>query len=195
VQWRFYTEVLPGFGTGDYNGLTVPIGLFGNHSVPNLLNQILPGGNSLTSLGRALSVGFNMALLVGLAMAFSQHRTKDLLIRASQVGAMCIAMLLVPVYTYEHHLVWALPAVVALVVAVAQGRLSDRWVVPIACSIAVWAFSLSDLKHLKETLDIAPVGWVIQELKFVSLAVLIAACTWLGSRPEPEPQRAVGVSV
>jgi hypothetical protein len=43
VQLRFYTQVLPTFSTGYYNGLTVPIDLFGNHSWPDVLNSLMPG--------------------------------------------------------------------------------------------------------------------------------------------------------
>ena len=49
VQADFYTRVLPTFGNGGYNGLGVGIDLFGNHSIPNLLDEAFP------SSGRVLS--------------------------------------------------------------------------------------------------------------------------------------------
>ena len=70
-QVRFYTEVLPKFGSGDYNGLSVPIDLFGNHSIPNLWNELSRSDDlSLTPLARGLSSLSTLSLVAGLGWAF-----------------------------------------------------------------------------------------------------------------------------
>ena len=55
VLEQFYLEVFPGFASGVYNGLRVPIGMFGNHSLPNLWHQWMP------SPGQGLSIGAQWA--------------------------------------------------------------------------------------------------------------------------------------
>ena len=180
VQWHFYSEVLPAFSTGDYNGLTVSIGLFGNHSLPNLWHQAFPGGGEgLSHAARWISTGVNLGLLMFLAFCF-RRRPDDRLARACQLGAVGIAMLLLPVYTYEHHLVWALPAAVALVVAFAKGRLTLGWAIPLGMSLAVWCYSLANMKQLW-THGASPllVGSV-QEVKFIALVILLGGCAWVG---------------
>ena len=99
-QLAFYLRVLRTFGSGDYNGLTVPIDMFGNHSITNLLNQVIPGeGRTLSWGAQALSSVLMIGTIVGLGALFHGRR-EDLLSQANQVGAIGIALLLVPVYTY-----------------------------------------------------------------------------------------------
>jgi len=124
-QLRFYLEVLPGFGTGSYNELSVPIDLFGNHSIPNLYHLAFPGTGALSPTAGALSVLTALALVGGVAWALRREPT-DSTARAAQISAVAVVMLLVPVYTYEHHLVWVLPAVVVTAHALVHGRLRRR---------------------------------------------------------------------
>jgi alpha-1,2-mannosyltransferase len=180
-QVRFYTEVLPKFGSGDYNGLSVPIDLFGNHSVPNLWNELSRSDDlSLTPLARGLSSLTTLSLVAGLGWAF-RRPDPDLLQTAAQVGAVGVVMLLLPVYTYEHHLVWSLPAVVAVALAVRDRRLGPGWVPLVAFAVVVLAFDLQDLKALRNSLPRGPLMGLVQELKFVALVVLGAAATVVGA--------------
>jgi alpha-1,2-mannosyltransferase len=178
-QLGFYTDVLPTFGSGRYNGLTVRdgIGLFGNHSIPNLYHQLfLERPRELSSTARALSTVTMLGLVGGLGWLF-RRRDDDDLQRACQVGAIGIALLLIPVYTYEHHAVWAIPAVVASTVALVKGRLGRVWAVPLGIAIAVWATDIGDMKAL--SLGARPisagVALLLQESKFLALGVLLAA--------------------
>ena len=180
-QIRFYTEVLPKFGSGDYNGLAVPIDLFGNHSVPNLWNEVSKADSlSLTPVARALSTLTTLLLVGGLGVAF-RRPGPDPLQCAAQVGAVGVAMLLIPVYTYEHHLVWALPAVVVTALGLHQGRLGSRWIPVLAFAGVTWAFDLQDLKALRNALPPGPLMGIVQELKFVGLLLLGGAATVLGT--------------
>jgi len=181
LQQRFYTEVLPGFGNGDYNGLSVSIGLFGNHSIPNLWHQAYPGaeGGGLSQMARWASTWTNGLMVLALG-AWFVGRGRDPLARACQVGAVCVAMLLIPVYTYEHHLLWALPAVVAAAAALLRGRLSILWLLPLAVSFALWAYPLASLKEVWLAWDSLLVRGLVQEAKFVALMVIGLGCVWAG---------------
>jgi hypothetical protein len=174
-QLRFYTEILPGFGSGNYNGLTIRIDMFGNHSVPNVFEQLWPGDQTrLSGPAQAASTATALAVVAGLALAL-RRPPGDLLGRAAHIGAICIALLLVPVYTYEHHLIWAIPAIVAAIAATWQGRLEAGWGVALGIAIAALAAPLPDVKELSAMLG-GPAGWVVQEAKFFGLIAVGAAC-------------------
>lgn len=186
AQVGFFTEVLPSFGSGHYNGLAVPIGIYGNHGIPNLWHQVLPsGGPRLSSGARALSTLSNLALLGGLLAAF-RRPPADGLATAAQVAAVGVVMLLFPVYTYEHHLVWALPAMVVTVVAAAAGRLSPALAVVVGLSLTALLFDLQALKRTAESFG--PVGhglWM--ESKTLGLFGLLVASAKIGVAPAPTP--------
>lgn len=179
VQWRFYTEILPGFGSGDYNGLSVPIGLFGNHSLPNLWHQAFPGKQVLSPTARVLSMLTALALVGGLLVAF--RRPTGRWGTAGQASAILVVMLLVPVYTYEHHVVWAIPAVVLAGMALVKGRLPWWVAVPVALAFVAWAWDLSELKALWQRHRKEPaLAFAIQEVKLVALLVWAAVAGAIG---------------
>jgi hypothetical protein len=110
AQLRFYTEILPGFSSGDYHGLTVPITLPANHSIPDLFNQLWPGPTKFR-LSDAAQTGTLVATLAALALwafRFRGPATEDP--DPAAIGALSVLMVVLPVYTYEHHLVFLLPA-------------------------------------------------------------------------------------
>ena len=185
TQWGFFTRVLPGFGSGSYNGLTVGIDLFGNHSLPNLYDAWFPHENgrhlALSDTARRLG-SLSFALLLGVMGWAFWRPPADGLARAGQLGAVAATMLLVPVITYEHHLVWGLIPAVALVAGLSAGRLSWWWVWPVAGAVGFWCADLVELKQL--SLSLRPsqpmLGWVVQEAKFAALAVFFVASVVLG---------------
>lgn len=187
VQWRFYTEILPTFGSGDYNGLAVPINLFGNHSVPNLVNDLLPGrGGLLSPAARAISTVVALGSLGALSVLFSQPDLDELMV-AAQASAIGVLILLVPVYTYEHHLVFAIPAAVVAIVGVLRGRLSEGWTVPVGLAVAVLLFDLRQIRSLALALSDDGLSWLagpLKELKFLALVALLVATATLGTRKE-----------
>jgi len=204
VQWAFYRDILPTFGSGDYGGLTVPISLFANHSLPGLYDRLFP--TALKTLGptaQALSTGTSLALAGGLLWAFrasgaegakAADREAEVFVVAGQVGAVCVAMLLVPVYTYEHHLVWVLPGLAAAVTAVFAQRLPAWCAVGVAYAWFVFALDIVDLQAVYGRYEkTAPlVATLVRESKLVGLLVVGAMCVWLGMgrgvRYAPEPQ-------
>ncbi|MEQ1566719.1 MAG: glycosyltransferase family 87 protein [Myxococcota bacterium] len=195
TQLEFYTRVLPKFGSGDYNGLTVKIEMFGNHSLPNLWHLYFPSGKNVLSTPARLLSGLSTVAVVGGALAAFARPTSDPVRLAAQAGAVLVAMLLVPVYTYEHHLVFAIPAIVFAVLAVHRGWLSERWLVPIALAVPVLLFDLAALRQLDLKLVTVerPVLYIwVEEAKFAALLVIGAAMLRIGgttwedrSRPPP----------
>ena len=189
TQWRFYTEVLPGFGSGDYNGLRVPIGMFGNHSIPNVFHALFPSADGALSMtARRLTTAVLFGTLAVMAAAFWK-RPADAWARYGQIATVCTALLLVPVYTYEHHLVYAIPAAVILIGAAMAKRLPG-WTLAIwIVALVALAFELGTLKSLSR---MAPNGLdvVLQELKFASLLVLFVGGLLLGrSRPSGQEEQ------
>jgi Glycosyltransferase family 87 len=185
VQLRFYRDVLPSFSSGAYNGLSVSIGLFGNHSVPNLLDQALPSADSqLSPTAQALSSAIGLTSLAGLAWLF-RARHPDAFQRAAQASAYAVLLLLLPVYTYEHHIVFALPAAVICALAAEQGRLGPRGAALAGAFIGILLFDLQYIRAIAMALP-DPIGWlagVFQELKSTALIGLLALSARLGSRP------------
>lgn len=185
---RFYAEVLPGFASGRYNGLGVGIDLYGNHSLANVWDALFPAGARhlvLSDTARALNTASSLLIVGGLGAAL-RRPGPDPLSRAGAFAAVGVVMLLVPVFTYEHHLVWALPAVVAAAAALAAGRLAPAWAAPVGLAAAVWAFDLAALKRVALWLEAdAPFAAVgVRESKMVALLVLGAAALAVArSRP------------
>ncbi len=179
-QLVFYTRVLPTFGSGEYNGLTVPIGMFGNHSLPNLWHQVFwQPGPTLSRAAQLASTATALLLVGGLMYRF--RGPADALSRAARVGAIGVAMLLVPVYTYEHHCVWAIPAVVVALLALLRGRLSLRWAPVVGAAVAFWSFDILELKGAwLQVQSIPPLAWVLQELKSFALLAFLAATAQVG---------------
>lgn len=183
VQLGFYLRVLPTFGTGEYNGLRVPIDLFGNHSIPNVWATVWPAGSTLSPAARAASAASTLALVVGLGWAF-RRPGPGAVERAGQFAAVCVALLLVPVYTYEHHAVWALPAAVLATLALIRGWLRPAWALLVLPCVAVWCLELSWLKEIWADLGrTTPAALAVRELKFAALLGLLAASVALGSGP------------
>lgn len=183
LQFRFYTEVLPGFGTGDYNGLRVPIDMWGNHSIPQWFHALWPSdGRQLSDTARTVSSLFMVGVLATMAVAFSR-RQADAVARAGQIGAVSLSILLVPVYTYEHHLVYAIPGMVAVVGGALMGRLPRRTLALWLVACLFLCFELGTLRQLASHTP-AVVELALREAKCVSLIVLFVGAVALG-RSQP----------
>lgn len=187
-QLRFFTEVLPGFASGSYHGLTVPISLPANHSIPDLLNQWRPGPDKLSMdpLARRIASLINLALVAGACLA--ARRTRDTIGEAALAGVFTILMLVIPVYAYEHHLVATLLPAAALAAAASAGRLSRPALVLAGIAYAAVAWPLAWLREAQDLVP-APLGWLLQESKTMGLLGLALACLSVALRsPEISPQ-------
>ena len=183
-QLRFYTEVLPGFSTGDYHGLTVKIALPANHSIPDLFNQYWPGPDK-HSLSQVAQTGSRIVSLLALAgLVFLARHKRDALGDANLYAAFSVLMLIAPVYTYEHHLVAALFPAAALGTALIQRRLGLwGWFV----AVPAYFFVAWPLYWLRPLQKVAPgFKWQLQESKFFGLVVLGILCAVVAWRSPKE---------
>ena len=186
AQLRFYTEVLPGFSSGDYHGLTVKIALPANHSIPDLFNQYWPGPDR-HSLSDVAHHGSRVVSLLALGgLIWLARKRRDPLGDANLYAAFSVLMLIAPVYTYEHHLVAALFPAAALGTALLAGRL--RWWGWVA-ALPAYFFVAWPLYWLRPLQKMAPdLKWQLQESKFFGLVVLGLLCAVVAWRsPVQEP--------
>jgi hypothetical protein len=186
VQRTFWLDVFPSFGSGDYNGLTVPVGTPGNHSIAHLWNRVVTRQGHLTGFERGLWMTSVVALLGGLAWVLRRPQGQGLS-RAAEASAVLLAMLIVPAYAFEHHLVWAIPALVVSALAVERGQLVSWWVGGVTFA---WAAICLDRGNVRRLLDLCkdfPLLYEpLQQLKFVALLVLLAAMLRVARSPSEE---------
>ena len=104
-QKSFYTDVLPQFSSGQYSGLKVPIHLSSNHSIPEFCAQWFPAekGTRISVAAQKFSSFVTIMLLS--CLSWLAWKTKS---EIKILGAFVVLMVLVPIYTYEHHLVFLL---------------------------------------------------------------------------------------
>ncbi len=182
-QMRFFTEILPGFSTGEYHGLRVPITLPANHSIPDLFNQLWPGQDKhhLSATAATASKIVSLGLLAALVPVF--HRSRGALGEAGAFGALTVLLTITPVYAYEHHLAFLLLPVVVVGAALERGAL-PRWTAALA--VPAYAFTAIPLYWLRGIQKVAPpLHWALQESKFVGpvlLAGLCVAVAWASDR-------------
>lgn len=185
TQWTFYRDVLPSMASGEYNGLAIRIDMFGNHSLSNLWHQLFPSGeNVLSGLARTLATATAVTLLALLAMCMKrapQNATRT----AAQVALVCLTMILVPVYTYEHHLIWSIPATVVALTALARGTIGLAWSPMLAFAFVALSFPLPHLKELSTQAlsDLPALAWMVQESKTFALLILWVCCAHISRRP------------
>ena len=180
TQLRFYTDVLPGFSTGNYHGLTVRIGLPANHSIPDLFNQLWPGPDrhTLSEASARASKACSIVLLGALLVVL--RRRADRLGTAAGFGALTVLMVVTPVYTYEHHLVMALFPAAVVGAALVEGRLGRwGWVVGLP-SYFFTAWPLYWLRPLQKA--VPEMHWLLQESKFLGLMGLGVLCAVIAMR-------------
>jgi alpha-1,2-mannosyltransferase len=187
AQLGFYTEVLPSFASGAYNGLTVPISLPANHSVPDLLHQAWPGPDD-----HHLAPGVRLAtslLTLGLVGGFAllARRERDALGEACLAAALSVLLLVLPVYTYEHHLSLAVLPAVAVGTAWLRGRLGVgrralAWAALLLPAYALVALPLRWLRELQAWTGPGAAHWLVQECKLPALLLLGIGCLAAGLR-------------
>ena len=174
TQWRFYSEILPGFSTGHYHGLTVKIALPANHSIPDMFNQLWPGPNAhaLSEQAQLFSKITSGILLA--ACCWMGRIRRDRLGEAGVFGALTVLLLITPVYTYEHHLVMAIFPAAVVGTALLDGRLG-RWGWGVGLpAVFFTGWPLYWLRPLQRSFPDA--HWWLQESKFFGLCALGVLC-------------------
>ena len=175
LQWEFYTAILPSFSSGSYHGLSVPINIPANHSIPDLMHQLWPGTSNkvLSGTAKQASSALSILLLAGLCF-LSSRSARDSLSSACMASAFLCLMLVVPVYAYEHHLSYLLLPAAVLLSACLRGRLT-RWETGAAAlSYFFAAWPLYMLRSAQKSLP--ALEWILQESKFFALACLATLC-------------------
>lgn len=190
-QIFFFTQVLPDFSDGGYGGLSVPIELFGNHSIANLWAQVWPGENALSAKAKTATTA-TVGLLT-LALLAGTWRTPKGLYRWAAVSALLVLMVLTPVYAYEHHVVFALPAWFVLAAALQQRKLHWTWLLVLVPAFVVSSWPILQWKQL--ALAQGPVlGGLIQEGKTLALFIQLLSCAFLATRGSFEARRRRGLA-
>ncbi len=177
-QWHFYTDVLPGFATGDYNGLTVPITLSGNHSIANLWAQVFPTSGGLSAgaqWGSRLTTLGLVSVTLGLLVRTRERLQCDPARQACAAGALVCWMVIIPAYAYEHHLVFLVLPLVAVAHALSRGLLGKGWWGLLVPAYAALAWRLGAIRGALRELD-GVAHWGLQEAKFLGVVVLGIAC-------------------
>lgn len=177
-QVFFFTQVLPDFSDGGYGGLSVPIDLFGNHSIANLWAQVWPADNALSPHAKtATSATVGLLTLALLAITW---RTPKGLHRWAALSALLVLMVLTPVYAYEHHVVFAIPAWFVLAAALQERKLHWAWLLVLIPAFVVSSWPILQWKQL--ALAQGPVlGGLIQEGKTLALFIQLLSCTFLAA--------------
>lgn len=175
TQMMFYRDILPGFSSGEYHGLTVPITLPANHSIPDLYNQVWPGPDRhhLSDPAQRASSLTALALLGGLL--WLGRRRRDVIGEAALAGVFTILMVITPVYTYEHHLALLFVPSAALMAAWERGRLTRKMSVVALISYFFVAWPLYMLRAVQSWSPDA-VDWMLQESKFFGVLGLALCC-------------------
>lgn len=169
-QKSFYEDVLPQFSSGQYSGLKVPIHLSSNHSIPEFCAQWFPAekGRRISVEAQRCASALNSIFFV--LLTWIAWKTKK---ETIMFGAFVVLMVLVPIYTYEHHLVFLiLPAAILLQI---QKNQSSMFAV---LSYGVLFFLFWPLSWWREAQSLFPAGkWFIQESKmFAALSVMGLLC-------------------
>ncbi len=195
TQVEFYTRVMPGFASGDYYGLTVPISLAANHSIPDIFNTLWPGP-SKTALSSTALVGSRVVTLGVLALwAWRARIPRSPLAEARTLGALTILMVIVPTYAYEHHLVFLLLPVAALLTSVQRDWLAGEGFRPrhglAIASVLLAGWPLTQVTVLVNRLP-PSAQLLAREGKFVGLLMILGLLllSWrpgavAGASPQP----------
>ena len=172
AQWTFFREVLPSLSTGVYNGLIVPIAFPINHSLPDLFNQLWPGPtlNTLDPKARAGSTLLIALAIAGLVWLSRRTGSGNPSSEACMAGAWTALITLLPIYTWEHHLVFLLLPLTAAGTAAVRGHLRRPEVALLVVGYLCVAWPIEFLAVARESVPGA--AWWIQESKFIGTLLI-----------------------
>ena len=178
TQFLFYREILPSFSSGNYNGLRVPITLPANHSIPDIWNQIFPGPNDkiLSTTAKQGSGFISFSLLLGLLSCSSLWKGEESSKYLS--GAFVVLFVITPIYTYEHHLAFAVIPILFLLEGFSKENIkspSIKYFVAVIYFFLAWPLWM--LRSLQTENDIW--NWLLQESKFFALVLLFFLCLYV----------------
>ena len=191
-QLFFYFDVLPQFSSGRYLDLKIPINLPGNHSVPDIFNQIWPGTSNQTLSGTAKGATSLSLLLMVIGLGFCTRFCRDQLGRLSLMGAFVTLMVVSPVYAYEHHLVFMAIPIVSILATIQHKSLPRSWLLLAVVAYVILAWKWGSVRWLMAYFqDTAPLlSYLIKEAKFVACLLIALVCIRCSALPSQSLDRA-----
>ncbi|MEC7987239.1 MAG: glycosyltransferase family 87 protein [Myxococcota bacterium] len=173
-QITFYREVLPQFSSGSYSGLRVPINLPSNHSIPDIWNQLWPGENQRKLSSNAQQYSFLTTFFLLGVLSYFSWKGKRQESKMYMLGAFISLMVLTPVYTYEHHLVFMLLPIVLVAQRWKSFPFFGRAILLVGYFFIAWPLS-----WLRDAQEFFPqLHWIIQESKFLSSVLIGMLCIY-----------------
>ena len=174
AQWAFYTQILPEFSSGAYHGLTIPINIPANHSIPDVYNQLFPGSTQtkLSSVAKNLSSLTSVSIMGMLLLLI--RKFKDQEAKLFVLSALIPLMLITPVYCYEHHLALLLLPVILCLETLNTQKVSRR--VFVWSVLAFGGQPLFSLRWLQRKVGVGE--WWFQESKFAFILIVGIFCVW-----------------
>lgn len=180
-------EVMPSLFYADYNGLEMTIGGFANHSIANLWARAFPFGDPrrLSDTARIGVILSNVGLIASIMIALRRPPADQVSCLAALAAVLC-AVLVTPLFTFEHHLVFVLPAVVAVLGA--YGRRLPYWTLAFVLpALGMLAWDIHSVTHLCQATS-GGTRWLLAEGKFLAIGCLgIVSCRLARAQPGQEP--------
>lgn len=189
VQLYFYSQVLPEFRAGgNYSGLSISLRSIGIHSLPRLWYLVFPNPDSRSVLSPSAAVAstisaLGLIILIGLAVrARRVARGAQDQVFALQAGAVMVLMVILPVYSYDHHLVFLLLPIFALAVAVESRSLVVRWYLPLTIAYLCLAMprSVPEAAYDMTRPMQGPLGSLLRgailEARLAAACIVLAGC-------------------
>jgi hypothetical protein len=182
-QLEFYLEVLPGFASGNYHDLSVPLNIPANHSWGNLWMQITSGFRGLPRTAPPTDMASTLASVTSLATLGAlfwrlRAREQDPTTLLCSIGAFISTMVLFPAYTYEHHLVYMLIPIAAVVTGAKEGRFGLGWISLFFVAYVLLAWPLPGFKETASSLGLQVGPWAkVAMLEAKSFAVVAMGLT------------------
>lgn len=227
AQREFYLAILPGFSAGDYHGLSVPISLPANHSIADLYDRAFPNAGRLLSDEARRATAASAAALLAIWGWFAYRYGREPMPVATNLGlpnasegetgghspttrrsrvillaALTFLMVVIPVYTYEHHLVFLVVAV-GVAAGGVQAVAYDDWRAGRRTQatlwwlwlIAAWFFIAWPLPWLRGVQGEFPSswGWLFRESKTMAegaFFVLLLCLSGKLAKSQPVPPTA-----
>jgi len=192
AQFNYFGEILPEMLQGRYPGLTVALQDCPNHSPANFYDRFFPHPTTRTTVTlptKVLAGLTNLMILASLAWGCARPG-ENRWSQAAQLAAVALVSHWLPLYSYEHYLVWVWPGMVLVLAAPELGRLRTWTTGPLLLAVLILAFPLIPIVDLVRpslsSTALQALSWV-DELKFLALIVIFVALLRLTRTVDPAP--------
>ena len=186
TQLYFYRDVLPQFSSGKYLDLKVAISIPGNHSIPDIYNHFLPGETKyvLSKLAQRAASVTTLIIVFLLSIFASKNRSKHNI--KAMIGAFVTVMVIAPVYTYEHHLVFMIIPVVTVFGALKKhGASGLTWAIFLLAYFCL-AMKWGAVKWAFDNCEFPILAWFIRESKFLACLCIGFFCVYFAKKQATE---------